>query len=94
MRTYEIVLIAHPELDEAAMTAMLDKVKGWITDSGGSIDKVDSWGKRRMAYLIRKQGEGQYVVLTAQMAPAFTSELDRNLRFVESILRYMITLVE
>ena len=94
MRTYEIVLIAHPELDEAAMTAMLDKVKGWITDSGGSIDKVDVWGKRRMTYIIRKQSEGQYVVITAQIAPTFTSELDRNLRFIESILRYMITLVE
>ena len=94
MRTYEVVLIAHPDLDEEAMTAMLDKVKSWITDAGGNIDKVDSWGKRRMTYAIRKQNEGQYVVLTAQMAPAFTSELERNLRFVESILRYMITLVE
>lgn len=94
MRNYEVVLIVHPDLDEAAMTGLLDKVKGWITDSGGSIDKVDMWGKRRMTYIIRKQHEGQYVLLNVQMAPAFTAELERNIRFIESILRFMITVVE
>ncbi len=94
MRTYEVVLIVHPDLDETALNGLLDKVKGWITDSGGSIEKVDMWGKRRMTYIIRKQREGQYVLVTAKMAPSFTNELERNLRFIETILRFMITGIE
>jgi len=94
MRNYEIVTIFQPDLDEAAFTAALDKVKGWITESGGSITKVDVWGKRRMAYMIRKTREGQYAVVYTQMEPAFTSELERNLSFHEPLMRFMITLVD
>lgn len=94
MHNYEIVLIVHPELDEAAFNAALDKVKGWITTSGGTISKVDVWGKRRMAYAIRKQREGQYVLINAEFAPAFTADLERNLRFLEPVIRFMITVVE
>lgn len=94
MRNYEVVVIAQPDLDEAALTGLVDKVKGWITDAGGSVEKVDQWGKRRMAYSIRKQREGQYVLVFAQMQPAFTAELERNLRLVESVLRFMISAVE
>ena len=93
MRTYELVLIFHPELDENALNEALDKVKGWITAGGGSISKVDNWGKKRLAYLIRKQREGQYFLLTAEMNPALTLELDCNLRFHEPVIRYMITVV-
>jgi small subunit ribosomal protein S6 len=91
MRNYEVVLIVHPELDETAMTGVVDKVKGWITDSGGSVTKVDQWGKRRMAYAIRKQREGQYVLVEAQMAPEYSSTLERNLHFLEPVMRFLIT---
>lgn len=94
MRNYEVVVIAQPDLDEAALTSLIDKIKGWITDSGGTIDKVDQWGKRRMAYAIRKQREGQYTLFFVQMKPGFAAELERNLRLVESVLRFMITAVE
>ena len=94
MRNYEVVLIVNPDLDETALNGVVDRVKAWITDSGGSVEKVDLWGKRRMAYLIRKQREGQYVLLTSQFAPSFTSELERNLRFLEPVLRFLITVVE
>ncbi len=94
MRDYEVVIIAHPELDEAALTGAIEKVKGWISDSGGSVIKVDQWGRRRMAYPIRKQMEGQYVLFQIQMPPAYGAELDRNLRFLEPVMRYLITSVE
>ncbi len=94
MRNYEVVLIVNPDLDETALTGVVDRVKAWITDAGGSVEKVDLWGKRRMAYLIRKQREGQYVLLTSQFAPNFTIELERNLRFLEPVLRFLITVVE
>lgn len=94
MREYEVVLIAHPDLDENNLNAAVDKVKAWINESGGEVSKVDRWGKRRLTFAIRKQREGQYVLVKANMAPSFTSELDRNLRFLEPIIRFMITAVE
>ena len=91
MRNYEVVFIIHPDLDETAVNGMIEKVKGWITEAGGTVENSELWGKRRMAYMIRKQREGQYVYFQATMAPAFSSELDRNLRLTEPIMRYLIT---
>jgi small subunit ribosomal protein S6 len=94
MRGYEVVFIVHPDLDENAMKGVIEKVQTWITDSGGSVVKTDNWGKRRLAYEIRKQREGQYVFIQTQMAPTFTNELERNLRFLEPVMRFLITVVE
>ena len=94
MREYEVVLIAHPDLDETNLNTAVDKVKSWITESGGEVSKVDKWGKRRLTFAIRKQREGQYVLVKAGFNPSFSSELERNLRFLEPIMRYMITAVE
>jgi small subunit ribosomal protein S6 len=90
MRNYEVILIVHPDLDETAVKGLLERVQGWITTAGGSIDNVDQWGKRRMAYSIRKQREGQYVYIETQFAPTFSAELERNLRLLEPIMRYSI----
>ena len=94
MRKYEIMFIAHPDLDEENLNAVIEKVTGWITDGKGEVVSVDNWGKRRLAYRIRKQREGQYVLITANMDPAAVKELSQNMRFVESIMRSMITIVE
>ena len=94
MRNYEVVLIVNPDLDETALNGVVDRVKAWITDAGGTVAKVDLWGKRRMAYLIRKQREGQYVLVVSQFAPSFTAVLERNLRFLEPVMRFLITAVE
>jgi small subunit ribosomal protein S6 len=85
-----LVVIVHPDLDENAVNAVVEKVKGWIVDAGGSVAKVDMWGRRRMAYAIRKQREGQYVLFQAEIAPSFGSELERNLRFLEPVMRFML----
>lgn len=90
MRNYEVVVIIHPELEQAVIDSFLEKLKGWITGSGGTINSVDVWGKRKMAYLIRKQREGYYVLLKTEMPPASCSELERNLRLTESLLRFAI----
>jgi len=94
MREYELVFIVHPDLDETATTEVQERIKGWITESGGSVDKVDPWGKRKLAYPIRKQNEGQYFLYYAQMTPSFISEMERNLRFLEPVIRFLITAVE
>jgi small subunit ribosomal protein S6 len=88
------MLIINSELDETALNEAVEKVKGWITSAKGTITKVDVWGKRRLAYIIRKQREGQYVLITTDFPPEFAAELERNLRFLEPVIRFMITAVE
>jgi small subunit ribosomal protein S6 len=90
MHNYELIFIVHPDLDENGLKGLVERVQGWINDSGGTIAKMDIWGKRRMAYSIRKQREGQYVYVEAQFAPSFTIELERNLRFLEPVMRFSI----
>ena len=94
MRKYEVIFIAHPDLDEDNLNSVIEKVKGWITDDKGEVVSVDNWGKKRMAYRIRKQRDGQYVLITANMEPAAVKNLSLNMRYVESIMRSMITVVE
>lgn len=93
MRNYELVCIVQPDLDETAFNGVVDKVKGWVTEAGGSVDKVDVWGKRRLAYLIRKQREGHYVLLSVSLPAEATTALERNIRFLEPVMRYMLTAV-
>lgn len=91
MRQYEVAFIVHPELDETAFKEVLDRVQGWITDGKGKVVKVDLRGKKKLAYPIRKQTEGQYVFLMTEMEPTFCTTLERNLRMQEPVIRFMIT---
>jgi small subunit ribosomal protein S6 len=94
MRNYEVGLIVHPDTNTEALNELLTKVKAWISESGGSVTKVDLWGKRRMAYVIRKQRDGLYAFLYADMPGVIPSTLERNLRLTESILRFSIIRAE
>ncbi len=91
MRNYEVVLVIQSDLDENAFTALIEKVKGWITENGGEIVKTDLWGKRRLANPIRKQREGNFVLFNINCDPAFTATFERNLRLMEPVLRFLIT---
>ena len=93
MRKYELVCILQPDLDENAFNGVIEKVKGWVSESGGNVDKVDVWGKRRLAYQIRKQRDGQYVLLNVSLLPKTTAELERNLRYLEPVMRHMLAVV-
>ena len=93
MRKYELVCVFQPDLDETAFNGLLDRVKGWVTESGGAVDKVDMWGRRKLAYNIHKQREGQFVLLNISLKPTATTELERNLRYQEPIMRHMLSLV-
>jgi len=93
MRKYELMCIIQPDLDETAFNGVLDKVKGWVSDSGGSVDKAEVWGRRKLASYVKKQREGQYVLLNVTMSPTATSDLERNLRYQESVLRHMLSVV-
>lgn len=94
MRHYEIIYIAHPELDEAAFKELNERVAGWITDAGGTLTKANIWGKKQLAYPIRKKIEGNYVYLEADLNPEICATVERNFNLVESVLRFLITKVE
>ncbi len=94
MRNYELAFIADPDLDENSLTALEEKVKGWIESAGGSVVKVDRWGKRRLAYTIKKRHDGHYVFVQAAMPNEAGAVVERNLRLTEQVLRFMITLQE
>ena len=94
MRQYELVCIVHPDLDETAFNGFVEKVKGWVVEIGGIVDKVEIWGRKRLAYSIKKHREGQYVLFNLSLEPTTSAALEQNLRFLESIIRYMIIVVE
>ena len=90
MNHYELVVIIHPDLDDEAIEQALTRITGWRADGGGSIDKTDKWGKRRMAYQIQKQNEGIYYLLDVTLPPTMIAELDRNLTLLEPVMRHMV----
>lgn len=94
MRKYELLVLIQPDLDETSLNEVTTKITGWVTDAGGTIEKTDNWGKRRMAYQIQKQRESLYILFQLSLLPASTNELERNLRFLEPVMRHMLTLAE
>jgi small subunit ribosomal protein S6 len=90
MRNYEVAFIAHPELDEASLNALVEKAKGWVSAAGGQVMQVDLWGRRRLAYPIRKQREGQYVLMQTQITAVAIHDVERNLRLTEQVMRFQI----
>lgn len=94
MRHYELVCIIHPDLDEATFNGVIEKIKGWVVETNGSVDKVEVWGRKRLAYPIKKNREGQYVLFNLSLEPTATAAMDQNLRFLEPVIRYMISAVE
>ena len=87
MRHYEIMIILDPETDERTANATLEKLLQVVPSNGGTVDKVDIWGKRRLAYDIKKKSEGLYVVTTLTMGTDTAKELDRQLGLNETVLR-------
>ena len=86
-RHYEVMVILDPTLDERTVAPTLDTFLNVIRTSGGSVEKVDVWGRRRLAYDINKKSEGIYAVVDLTAQPATVKELDRQLNLNESILR-------
>lgn len=91
---YELMVILHPEIDERTVAPNLDKFLKVITEAGGSIENVDIWGKRRLAYEIQKKNEGIYVVVNFTATSEATNELDRQLKLSELIMRTKVLRAE
>ena len=89
-RPYEVTLVVRPDIDEAAFTGVVDPVKGWITAAGGAVTQANIWGRRRLAYPIKKLTEGQYVLLLADLPTQALAGLERELRLSEEVLRFLL----
>ena len=87
LRAYEVMVILEPSLDERTVEPSLDKYLNVVRKDGGSVESVDVWGRRRLAYEIRKNAEGIYAVIALNAEPATVKELDRQLTLNESVLR-------
>lgn len=90
MHSYELYFIVYPEADEEELTAIIDKVTQTITAQGGQVTEVDSKGKRKLAYPIRKFKEGYDVVMQTQLEFEGIRELERSLKLSEPVIRYLL----
>ncbi len=91
---YELMVILDPEIDERTVAPSLDKFLNVIRNDGGTIDNVDIWGRRRLAYEIQKKSEGIYAVVNFTATPDATVELDRQLKLSEAVLRTKVLRAE
>jgi small subunit ribosomal protein S6 len=87
MRRYELMVILDPELEERTVAPSLDTFLNVIRQGGGTVENVDIWGRRRLAYEISKKSEGIYAVVDLTADPDVVKELDRQLNLNESVLR-------
>ena len=94
MHQYELMVILDPEIDERTVAPSLDKFLNVIRNDGGTIDKVDVWGRRRLAYEINKKTEGIYAVVALTSNAAATVELDRQLKLSEAVMRTKVLRAE
>ncbi|MDO4253066.1 MAG: 30S ribosomal protein S6 [Rothia sp. (in: high G+C Gram-positive bacteria)] len=90
MRAYELMVILNPEVEDKAVEPTLAKFLETISKGGGSIDNLDIWGRRRLAYEIQKKNEGIYAVVNFSSTPEVAAELDRILNLNESVMRTKI----
>ena len=87
MRHYEVKVILDPDLEERAVSPLIENFLSVIREGNGKVEKVDTWGRRRLSYEINKKPEGIYSVIDLQAVPAVVKELDRQLNLNESVLR-------
>jgi len=87
MRHYELMVILDPELEERTVVPSLDRFLNVVRKGGGSIENVNIWGRRKLAYEIQKKSEGIYAVVDMQAEPELAKELDRQLNLNEAVLR-------
>ena len=91
MHPYELLYILKPELADETREALIARFSGLITGAGGTVDKSDEWGKRRLAYPIQFLSEGYYVLVNFTAPAELIRELERNLRISEDVLRFLVT---
>ena len=93
LRTYDVLMIVDPRLTEEEVAQLSTRLHEGLVALGGEVGSVENWGKRRLSFELLKQREGQYLLFQIQAEPAVVREYERQLRFNESVLRFMTTRV-
>lgn len=94
MNKYELMYIIDTSLEEAPRKELIEKVSGQIAENGGEVEKVDEWGRRRLAYAIDYKTEGYYVLVNFSAKPEVPQEIERLLQINEQVLRYLVIRLE
>jgi small subunit ribosomal protein S6 len=94
MRTYENIMIVHPDKVGDEYNAVVEKFKGVLTDLNANLLKVDEWGVRKLAYPVKKQGRGSYVLTVFEGDPSIINEFERRLRLDEAIIKFQTVSLE
>ncbi len=94
MRTYEIIFILKPDLPEEEMDRFISQMEGIVTSTGGTIRKIDKMGQRRLAYLIGRYREGQYVLFVVDCEVATVKEFERRLRVSDQAIKFLTVRVD
>ena len=94
MRTYETIIIVHPEAVGDDLTAVIDKYKQILTDQGATVLKADNWGTRTLAYPVKKRSRGLYILAEYSGGPELVAELERNMRLDERVLKFITVKLE
>ncbi|MGC8778626.1 MAG: 30S ribosomal protein S6, partial [Candidatus Caldatribacteriaceae bacterium] len=90
MNRYELGIVARPNLSEAELNALMEKMKNLIAEQGGEMEAVNLWGKRRLAYPVEKHHEGYYMFFRFLLSPTRVEEVSRVTRLTEEVLRYIL----
>jgi len=93
-RVYEILFIADPNLGEPEVDTLTTQVQGFLEKEGARIQKVEKWGKKRLAYMIGKHREGSYVLIVAEGKAALVSEVERRMRVTDGVIKFMTVRVD
>jgi small subunit ribosomal protein S6 len=93
-RTYEILFIADPNLGEPEVDALAAQVQGFVEKDGGKLQKMEKWGKKRLAYDVRRHREGYYVLLVVEGTGAMVKEVERRIKAMDGIIRYLTVRVD
>ena len=90
MNQYEVMYVIDPTLDDGARVDLINRISELVKKNGGEVDRVDEWGKRRLAYAINYKTEGYYVLMYIKAPSSLPQELERNLQIADSVLRYLV----
>lgn len=94
MREYELMVVLDPNLDETAVEALNNRVAGLVTQRGGSVESVDLWGRKRLAYPIGRYRDGIYILSRLQLPPNAAVDIERALKLTESVMRHLLVRAE
>lgn len=94
MRDYELMVVLDPNLDEAAIEALNTRIQNLVTQRGGTIEHVEAWGRKRLAYPIGRYRDGVYILSRFQMPPNAAAEIERALKLTDSVIRHLLVRAE